>query len=215
MPVLPGSQPLPPFAGLAANGVNLRARALIRDARPHPQLPVKTSAPEDEHGLRLLDEFLDPRASPVRVNLQCLVGHIHAAKYDRSGVDGAVFAHRSQHRRSPSMVPVLARAPEFLPYLLANLLGVESLFSFFERWLAKFTRLPLSAKLSGVKYSNKSSMRRDWSLEGVIPSARPIAEASAATLEITGTSAPSPSRLPAGVLPRPARRLSGCQQVRC
>ncbi len=46
-------------------------------------------------------------------------------------VDGAVFAHRSQHRCSPSMVPVLARPPEFLPYLLANFLGSLKVFFHF------------------------------------------------------------------------------------
>ena len=72
-------------------------------------------------------------------------------------VDGAVNAHCSQHRRSPSMVPILACTPEFHPYLLANLLrGLNVFFHFSaERWLAKCTSLPLSAKLSGVKSCNK------------------------------------------------------------
>jgi hypothetical protein len=90
-------------------GFNFSAKGLIRDANLHPQLPVKASAPEDEHCPRRVNDFLDLRASPVREDLQRLANYIYAAKHDRSGIDSAVNAHRSQHRRSPSMVPVLAR----------------------------------------------------------------------------------------------------------
>jgi hypothetical protein len=124
-------------------GFNSRARGLIGDAHPHPQLPVKASAPEDEHCLGLVDDFLDLRASPVREDLQGLAGYIHAAKYNGSGVDGTVVAHRSQHRCSPGMVPVLARTSEFLPYLVANLLrGLAVLVHFLTKWWpAKFKSL--------------------------------------------------------------------------
>jgi hypothetical protein len=45
------------------------------------------------------------------------------------------------------MVPVLARTPEFLPYLLANLLrSLKVLFHFStKRRLFRFTSLPLKA----------------------------------------------------------------------
>lgn len=129
-------------------GFNFRARSLTRDAHLYPQLPVKTGAPEDENCHRLVDDFLDLRATPVSEDLQRLASYINAAKYDRTGVDSATNAHRSQHRRSPSMMPVLARTPEFLPYLLANFLGsLKVLFHFStKRWRVGLISLSLKAK---------------------------------------------------------------------
>jgi hypothetical protein len=115
-------------------------------------LPVKTSAPENEDCLRFIDYFNNLRTSLVRENLERLTGLIHAAKYDRSGVDSAVIIYRRQNRRSPSMVPVLACTSEFLPYLLANLLRSLEVFFHFEKcgnltrlqaWFKKFTTLTL------------------------------------------------------------------------
>ena len=75
-------------------GFNLRARCLIREGHPYPQLPGQTRAPKYEQRIGLVGEFLHLRASPVRLDLQCLAGEICAAKYNRSGVDGAVGARR-------------------------------------------------------------------------------------------------------------------------